>query len=116
MLLFQSLGHFVYFERDNLTNVFTVEGTENDNRIETVDEFRTEVSLQSFHELLLHILVFQLFFFILVHGQREAKPTLASDKVCTNVSGHDDDGIAEIHLETLGICQVTFFHYLQKQV
>ena len=37
-------------------------------------------------------------------------------RLCTNITGHDYDTVAEIYAAALGICQVTVIEYLQQDI
>ena len=103
-------------ERDDLADVGAVQRTEDDHRVEPVDEFRAEVSFECFHQLLVHFIVRQLLFADLVQLESKAQGGLAADHFGADVGGHDDDGIAEVHFAPLGIREVTLFHDLEEHV
>ena len=58
------------------------------------------------HQLLAHLLVGHLLFDDLVALEGEAELRLAPDQLRADVGGHDDDGVAEVHLAAAGIGQM----------
>ena len=89
--------------------------TEDDDLVETVEEFGAEV--------LLELLVYKrtdpvvVGFIRIPPAEFKAKATAALfDHLRTDVRGHDDQGVLEVDRAALGIGQATVFEQLQQQV
>ncbi|MNC11155.1 hypothetical protein D3C75_588450 [compost metagenome] len=74
--------------------------------VQPVDELRTEVRLHHAHHRRLHLRV----------GLRCVIATHVLDLVRTQVGGHHDDGVAEVHRAALAVGQATVVQYLQQDV
>ena len=77
---FETLENFADFVFDDAIEVVAVERTEDNDVVETVDEFRTEVTFDFDVERLLHLLVIG---FLGLNSEAEA--CLVLDEVCTDV-------------------------------
>ncbi len=108
--------HLVQFEADDLLDVILVERTEDDGGIQAVDELGTEGALERIVQFLAHLLVGEFLLGGFIAFGLEAQTGLFLDQVRADVGGHDDDGVAEIHLATLGVGKMTLLHDLQEHV
>ena len=91
------------------------ERMEDDDLIDTVDEFRTERVFHFIHHQLLHILEgFLLLAFVLCFESQFLHLVFQEGRA--KVTGHDDDSIREVHGAALTIGQTTIIEYLQKNI
>ena len=88
-----------------------VQAVEHDDVVEAVHELGLEHALGFFQQLALHVAVRVLFL-----GGRETEFARLADHVGADVRGHDDHAIAEVHLATERIGQVSVFENLQQHV
>ena len=85
---------------------------ENNDLVNTVQEFRLKYSSDLGHDAALHPLVVS---FLIVPGT-EAEPFRFNDRLCAGVGSHDNTGILEIDLPPVGIRDVAFIQNLKQYV
>jgi len=114
-LLAHAAEHLLEHDLGDLLDLVAAELTEDDDLIETIQELRAEVLLQLFIHQRSDAVVIGLF--RIGTGELKAKTTAALlDHLRTDVRGHDDQGVLEVHRAALGIGQATVFQELQQQV
>src|SRR5690606_23612505 len=94
----QALAHLVQLKFDDVLEVIAAERAEDDDVIETADEFRAEEALKLLHERVLHLLVRLIIFRALAAGPQAERRHAALDEVRANVAGHDHDDVAEVDM------------------
>ena len=99
-------------EMDDLDDLLLGQALENDNLVDTVEEFRPEQLLHLGHDATLDLLVGQ----ALVRLRREAERLCLDDVARADVRRHDDDRVAEIDRATLAVGKATFLENLQQDV
>ena len=85
---------------------------ENNDLVDTVQEFRLKYSSDLGHDTALHPLVVS---FLIVPGTK-TEPFRLNDRLRAGVGSHDDTGIFEIDLPPVGICDVAFIQDLKQYV
>src|SRR5699024_8720894 len=90
-------------EVDDLDDLYHAQLPEHDRVIAAVEELGAEVLLELLVDLLLHPVVVGL----RVPLDLESELESAGDVTCAQVRGHDDDGVLEVHLTTLGVGQTS---------
>ena len=112
-----SLVEITQFDIYNLLDGFKIQLVEGDNIIHTVQELRREMLTQTLLDDVAGI------FFILIicrdaylSGSETNAMTKLFQLTGTNIRGHNDHRIAEVHQTTITICQSTFIQHLQEHV
>src|SRR5690606_7153741 len=99
----ETFFEYLQLKVGNSTNLLAPQGMEHHHLIDTVDKFGAEVVAHHTHHRRLHGLV------ILLARQ-------GLDNVGTQVGGHHDHGIAEIHGAALAIREATIVQHLQQYI
>src|SRR5262245_27142881 len=100
MTVSKTRAQTVELDFDDIFHLGTLEGLEDDNLIDTVDEFGAEAFFaQELTYLALH--------FVFVHAIEGGEP------LATNVAGHDDDGVFEVDSTTLAVSEATIIEELE---
>src|SRR5581483_1076472 len=89
---------------------------ENDHLIDTVQELGFEGILQFTEHLILHGIVVALMGFGLIFRLPEADGCFLVEQGSTDVRGHDNNRIAEVHRAALGVSQLAIFQNLEQHV
>ena len=106
----QHLLDAVDLQAHNLLDLVFIQRLEHDDFIDTVQELRTDGLLQHLHHFLLGFL-YDLVMVPLVNLFKLALYVRASQ-----VGGHDDDGVLEVHRTSLVIGQPSVVQYLKQDV
>ena len=85
---------------------------EDDNLINPVQEFRTKDQLNLIHYVRLHPLVISCLILLYIKAQL----LWVNNRLCPCIGCHNDHRIAEIHLPSLGICNVPVIQNLQQDI
>ena len=111
-LLFQTVCKRLYKQGHDLLHMVLIQRMEYDDLINPVQKFRAEDQLHLIHDILFHPLVIALF--VLLHGK--SKLLGINDRLGPCIGGHDNDRVAEIHLSSLGIGDMSVIQNLQKNI
>ena len=111
LLGFQILVDAFHQQNHDADQIVVRERLEQDDVVETVEEFGIEGALDFRLHLILHLrrLPFQL-------GRLEAQMTALLEEAGTQVRGHDDDRVLEIDLVAEPVSQLAVFKHLQQNV
>jgi hypothetical protein len=110
----QASEHFLQQNVGNFLDFVLSELPEDNDFIQTVEELRTEVLLQFFVHQGTDAVVLR---FGLVASKFEAETTATFlNHLRTDVRGHNQQGVLEVHRAALGIGQATIFKNLQQHV
>jgi hypothetical protein len=85
---------------------------EHDDLVDAVEELGTEGALELLHDPILHLLVGQLL--VGTCGEPDGRALL--DVPGSQVRGHDDDRVLEVHLVALRVREVPVFQDLEQGV
>ena len=108
-LIFAALFKFLQQQCHNLRNLFLVQGMEDDDLINSVQELRLEDPLHLFHDIALHTLIILL----LILSCQEAQLLRFLNCCRTGIRCHNQNGVLKIHLSSLGVRDMTIIQYLQ---
>ena len=108
----QTLFHAAHHQPGDLVDFRLLQGVEYDDLIHAVQKFRTEGALDLLHDVFPHGII-RLF---RVLGAAKAQGALPLQFVRTGVTGHDDDGIFEVHHPALTVGKPPVLQNLQKDV
>ena len=112
MFAFDTGGDFFDFQVDDGEEFGFAEGVEDDEIIETVDEFGFEDPFGLAEDFVFHDII-SLIVFV---GGGEAHHAGFFDEFRADVGSHDDDGVAEVDFPGERIGNFSFFENLQEEV
>ncbi len=98
----QASLQFAYLNADDLPDVVAVQGMEDDDFLQPVDEFGAEMGTHRVHHVRSHLLV----------PGRIVTP----DELRPDIGGHDDHGVPEIHRASLPVREPSVVEDLQQHV
>ena len=115
LLLREARADVAQEDVDDLRELFATERMEDDELIDAVEEFRLEdVAHFAEHSLLGRVL--RLLLLVAgADGEAEGRRALLQE-VCTGVTRHDDDGVAEVDGASLAVRQAAVVEHLQQDV
>src|SRR3989338_2844820 len=114
MFLFETLRDDIHLHTHDVPHRFLGENVEENDLVETIQEFRTKVFFQSIRHFLLRLIV--------ALGLRDARTAAkaqrrhAVDMLGTDVGGHNDHAVLEVDRATLRVGETAVVEYLQKNV
>ena len=107
----QSFHDLLHFEVQNLDQVRLVQRAENDDIVQSIQEFRPESFLGVVQNFLLHPLIARLF-----TGGGKPDGRLLADRLRAHVRGQQHNRIPEIHDASNAVGQLALFQNLQEHV
>ena len=110
MAFLESFPDFAQLEVNDRFEVLSRQSVEDDEIIDAIEEFRSELLLSPRHDHVFHFVVADI-----LGSLRESESGLVLDRLGTDIGRHDDDRVFEVDAVTIAVGRPSFFHDLEEE-